>query len=192
MPFRRIARPAAISAFALTVLLIAGTAIGQQVSSSTASAPPPRVDTLYFNSKIGSLKIQGANEDPAEGRIELSFSGTLLVSGLDGRIGTSGNLRREYLNQKFNRQVYSGTGTVIIEGGVRAIQWFGRDMEGKFTGPRGIVRLYGEFDRNLDTGFYWYEGEQEKKHWGIYGMTLTLPRMGPNTSVVPQRRSGGQ
>jgi hypothetical protein len=194
--FRRLVRPTALGALAIAVALVAGTAVSQVGAPAPVQSPPPHAvqnDTLHLTTNVGSFKILGAAEEPAEGRVELSFSGTLLVSGLDGTVTPGPGLRREYHNPERNKQVYFGTGTIVVEGKFFGIQWFGRDLSGKFQGTRGVIRLYGEFDENLDTGYYWYSDPERKEYWGIHGMTVTVPQREMDRPVVPvpRSRSGG-
>jgi hypothetical protein len=128
--------------------------------------------TLILETKLGSFKLLPKFES-AEGRIDLNFTGTVLLAKFNGTVEKSGNLKLEY--KGMDREVYFGTGRIVATGKFRAVQWFGRDLKGKFTGD-GAVRLYGEFDQNLETGWYWYEDEQRKQPWGTYGSLIEIPR----------------
>ncbi len=90
------------------------------------------------------------------------------------KLGTSGNIRRELVDAKRNKQVYHGTGTMTIDGPVKAVQFFGRNVKARYFGT-GIFRLYGEFDKKLETGFYQYDGSPERRPWGTGGMTVVVP-----------------
>lgn len=159
---------------------------------------PPGV--ISFQTALGSFKLLPRNDkDPVRGRLEFSFTGTVLISGLQGRVIPSGNLRKEFDDPKMQRQVFFGTGKLVIEGTVRSVQWFGREMRGNFNG-RGIFRFYGEFWRNpatrqLETGNYWYglptDARAERRPWGTYGMQAAVPevKFGPPQDVTPRPRT---
>jgi hypothetical protein len=132
----------------------------------------PGHGTLNFKTSVGSFKILGG-ASPAEGSVELKFSGSVLVSGLDGTVTTSESVRKEIDNRVDKKQVFFGNGTMKVTGKFRAIQFFGRDLEGRFNGF-GVMRLYGEFDKNLNTGEVWYEGK-EHEAWGTSGKQMSNP-----------------
>lgn len=142
-------------------------------------APPPqdpnRVGTILFETKIGSFKLLQPGETPCRGRMEVSFTGTMLISGLKGTITPTGRLRREYKNDKWNRQVWFGTGKMVIEGQFEAVQWFGRNMSGKFTGM-GIFRFFGEFDENQKTGTWRWADRAQVNPWFNSGVNISVPR----------------
>ena len=142
---------------------------------------------LYFNSHLGSFKcIDGS------GRMEFQFAGTVLVTKIQGTVTATGNIKKEY--EKNGRQVFSGRGNIVVDGKWRGVQWFGSDMVGSWYGS-GAIRLIGEFDRNLQTGDYWYDGDPIKQAWnGSSMVTATLPKpiYGADTDVVPvERKKGG-
>lgn len=139
---------------------------------ATASAAV-NYKTLLFKSNLGSFKLQ-RGIDPAWGKLEFSFTGTVLVSGLvKGTVTPGPNVRLEYSDKKYRKLVYHGSGKIVIDGTFDAIQFFGVNVSGTFTGL-GIFRPYGEFDRNLNTGEYWYEGD-EHQDWGTGGPTVPVP-----------------
>jgi hypothetical protein len=167
------------------------TAVGQPKSWS----PEPEAvgkrtyGTLNFETKLGSFKLL-PKKDLASGRVEISFTGTLLLSNFKGTLTKTGSIRREYLGH--DRQVYFGSGTIVVEGTFRGIQWFGRDMKGKWHGE-GVARLFGEFDQSLDTGWFWYNDPTDRRAWGTYGRLAELPErsmIGTGTPV-PRKRGGG-
>ena len=151
--------------------------------------PDKKYGLISFESQIGSFKLLPGGEIPAQGKLEFSGSGTFLVSRLKpgGTIKTTGNIRMEYEHKASGKQVYFGRGSVIIEGKFDAVQFFGREIKAKFNGF-GFVRLYGEFDKNLNTGEYWYESGKHKP-WGSTGMTLAVPD--PETVINPTVRKVG-
>lgn len=118
--------------------------------------------TMHLHTKIGSARfIDGV------GRLELSFTGTLLISGYKGdAAAVSGNVRKEY--DEKGRTVYFGTGKVVFSGNWRGIQWFGRDFKAVWYGT-GIVRIRGEFDKDLNTGEYWFNDPNDKQYWATQG-----------------------
>lgn len=141
---------------------------------------------VNFMTKLGSFKsIDG------EGRLEFSFSGTVLVSKLDGTLTPSGNLRTEY--DKNKRRIFTGTGKLTLEGKWRGVQWFGSNMTGNWKG-RGFLRIVGEFDRELNTGTFWYGADGQKTPWPANSvMSLTLPKMeyGASSTATPKERNKG-
>lgn len=176
----------------LGVALIAATVSGLVWAQGGSSLPAdaalsdPSYGELNMTTKIGSFKLLDG-----VGRVEVSFSGTMLVSQLKGQISTSGNLKKEYDARE--RQVYHGTGRVVIDGEFRGIQWFGTNMNGVWRG-RGVARITGEFDQNLETGYYWYGKDPSRKvPWSMYGTTVLNPEQSAGGSGVPveRPRSGG-
>lgn len=145
------------------------------------------MDTLHMSTKIGSFKIIDG-----EGRLEFTFKGTLLVSKLEGQLTTlAGNLRKEY--DKNNRAVYTGGGTVAIEGKWRGVQWFGSDMTATYWG-KGVCRITGEFDRNLETGYYWYRDPAKKKPFpssNVIDLRIPAENYGADLNAKPQIKQGG-
>jgi hypothetical protein len=128
--------------------------------------------TVLFQTNVGSFKILPRGKTPAQGTLNISFTGTLLISGMraGGTVTPTGNLRREYNNTSKLKQVWFGTGNLVIRGTFAAIQWFGRDMKAQFDGF-ATMRLFGEFDKNLNTGFWWYPGDKTKNYWFANGAT---------------------
>jgi hypothetical protein len=160
-----------------TRLPILATAILASLSLATVSLADQNLKVLDFKTSVGSFKLLGS-EHPAHGRLEISFTGTVLVSGLtSGTVTPSGGVGKEYDNAQHKKQVFHGKGKIVVDGEFEAIQFFGRDLTGTFTGL-GIFRLYGEFDKNLNTGDYWYEGG-EHHDWGTGGSQLTVPGYNP-------------
>lgn len=132
-------------------------------------------DRMNFWTTIGSFKILGANEQPASGRIEFTFTGTVLVSDPSVEPVVTGNVRLEHDMKDAKRRVYHGTGKFVLDGKFKAIQWFGRDMKGYFKGW-GVGRFYGEFDKDLRTGEIWYGSYYDYRViWGTAGMERGVP-----------------
>jgi len=144
--------------------------------------------TIHMESNLGSFKILNG-----QGRCEFSFTGSVLVSGLspDGHVETSPGVTVEFSG--LNRTVYHGTGHMVVSGTWRALQWFGTDMSGVWYG-QGVMRIIGEFDRDLNTGTYWYSDPTDTGNWPTNMMELTLPerRLGGAQGIVPRRRGGGE
>lgn len=137
------------------------------------------MDDLYFNTKVGSFKILPRGNVMPSGSLSMTFTGSVLISGLEGDVQATGSVRREYWQKEHNKEVWFGTGKLVIKGKFLNVQWFGRDLNAELHG-NGILRLYGEFDKNLDTGYYWFD-KADKKYWGNYGTTV----------VVPEQKMGG-
>lgn len=156
--------------------------------------PQPGFSTMHLETKIGSCKfIDGT------GRVEISFSGSLLISQLKGTRVVSGNLTRQYHNPKENRELFYGRGRIVITGSWRGMQWFGRDMRAVFYG-RGTVRLAGEYYESptkpgtFESGWFWYEDPTKRQEWPANG---TFEQRNPPFQaevqepkpVVPRRRT---
>jgi hypothetical protein len=175
--------------------LLTGAAATQDGSPEAPLAPidlsNPAYGTMHFNTKLGSFKFLGKAET-AEGRIELDFTGTVLISGLQGTLEKSGDLVLEY--KEHGREVYFGTGRIVVTGRFRAIQFFGNDLTGKWRGD-GVGRLYGEFDQNLQTGWYWYDEDPVKRPWSTHGLQILVPSgeaFGSSTPEPHLETQGGQ
>jgi hypothetical protein len=136
---------------------------------------------MFFQTNLGSFKLLNG-----EGRVEFSFSGTVLLSHVEGKIEPRGNLRQEFNDR--NRRAYFGTGTIVVEGKFRAIQWFGSNMKGQWHG-RGIARLIGEYDKNLETGYYWYASSGDKRPWYNVATEFVLPEDERTRRPVPIDRA---
>jgi hypothetical protein len=162
-------------------LVLVGAAIvwaDEQVISLTppTNVPKPKLgsDELEFAATVGSFKLLGSDEAPATGTLKINFDGTVLISGRKGQINTSGNVRQEYVNKEFEKEAYFGKGSLTLSGEVRSVQFFGRDLSGTFKG-RALMRLFGEFDKNLDTGWIAYKG-QKRDPWGTGGNVRVVPQ----------------
>ena len=128
----------------------------------------PEYGVLNLSSRLGSYKLLDG-----EGTVEINFTGTVLVSHLKGSATPSGNVKLEY--DANDRKAFFGSGKVVVNGSFRAVQWFGRNMNTKWTG-RGIARLHGDFDKDLHTGWYWYDTNAEaRKIWKFHGQVIPVP-----------------
>lgn len=169
-------------AFVVAVTPMAQPATEAQRAGANKSPEEPYA-TAHFQCNIGSFRILDG-----EGRVEINFRGTVLISELDGTAVPAGNLRKEY--EKHDRIIYTGQGKLVITGNWRAVQWFGRDMTSVWYG-RGIARVVGEFDRNMQTGRYWYDKPDEWLPFQATGITnVYLPplSLGYDQSITPERR----
>lgn len=113
--------------------------------------------TMHLSTRLGSFRMIDGH-----GRVEMTFTGTVLISRLKGKFEFSGKVHKEY--EKGDRVIYSGTGKLVAVGDWRAIHWFGRDMSAVWFGS-GMVRLSGEFDREQKTGEYWFEDPAKLQSW---------------------------
>lgn len=182
LTLRLFAATALAGAFALVVLAQGG--------PEAAPAAPTRSDfgNLNLQTNVGSFRVTGT-KDPAEGRLDIEFTGSVLVSELDGTIDASDGLIKEYDDR--GRKVYFGTGKLVVQGKFRKFQWFGRDMQARFVG-KGIFLMFGEFDKNLDTGTFWYDGNPKRYPWGQGGRTLAIPNEAAKTvNPVERGKAGG-
>jgi hypothetical protein len=129
----------------------------------------PNFGIMHMHTKIGSFKLINGT-----GRADISFTGTMLISGYKGdAMIVTGDLRKEY--DAHGRITYFGKGRIIFSGTWRGIQWFGRDMQTVWYG-NGVARIRGEFDKDLNTGEYWYEDISKKGYWQTQGtMDMGLP-----------------
>jgi len=189
---RKTARWVGAGALGLGLLLPAALVLAQQVPNSTPPAPPKnpdRVGVLHLTTNLGSFKILSPGDVDAEGTVDMSFKGTVLISGIDGTVTPSATLTREYYDTKHNKQTFFGTGHLLIAGKFRSIEWLGQDLNAVYTG-RGIVRLYGDFDKNLNTGFYWFGNDTANKaYWSNFGTEVVNPPYIPKT-IVPEEKPG--
>lgn len=143
----------------------------------------PNYGVLNFKTKLGSFKVPDG-----QGELTFSFKGTVLVSKLKGTVNVSGNVRKEYEGRE--KRVFFGQGTITVKGTWRAVQWFGTDLSARWYGA-GMIELVGEFDRNLETGKYWYgERVDKSENWGPYMTTRYLPdKTQIGTNVEPRVRN---
>ncbi len=167
------ARPA-IAALALLLGTVALAQTPSAPAKTETSKPEAPLDTLFMSAGVGSFKLLPPGPDKTKGTLDMNFEGTVMVSGLTGNVTIGPGVRLEYERKDHNRRVYFGKGHIRVEGEYRAIQFFGRNLKGSFKGVT-VARLYGEFDKNMETGYYWYASNPEKIDWGSYGRTLTVP-----------------
>lgn len=168
-------------------------AFGQKatVEQMGAFGPNPGYGTLHLKTNLGSFRVMpGDPLGKAEGRFELVFKGAVLVSQLDGTIDVGPGVVKEF--DAKDRQVYHGSGRIVVSGKWRALQWFGDGLDAVWYG-KGIIRLTGEFDKALSTGEYWFNDPENKGAWTTTGMELTVPerQIGVAEGVVPTKKGGG-
>ncbi len=151
---------------------------------AAAAFSSAQLDLLNFETAIGSFKmIKG------KGTASFSFEGTVLLIDVVGDVKMEGQLKKEFDDPKLKRKCYFGKGKITVVGSWRGIQWFGGQMKGFIKGE-SIVRIAGEFDKNLDTGFYWYGTDVAKRNpWYSTGLTITVPQ-DPRLVPKPIRRGG--
>jgi hypothetical protein len=157
---------------AIGAIVLAQTPITPQ---PTGSIPKPTIgsDKILFTSNVGSFKILGSDLVPAKGVLDVKVDGTILVSGLEGNVQVEG-LTKEYELTDYKKIAYHGKGRLVLNGTCRSVQAFGRAMSCSFKG-NGLLRLYGEFDRNLETGWVQYEGG-DREAWGTGGNVKVIPQ----------------
>jgi len=176
-----------IVTIALTGALAAAPWAQNATPAQMAGVKPDSANgTIHFQTKLGSFRVIDGM-----GRLEFDFTGSVLVSKLKGTATFTGAVKKEY--DKNQKQVWHGRGKAVITGDWRAVQWFGRDMSGVWYG-RGIIRLAGEFDRDQNTGTYWFEDPKYKENWPA-GATMDVSnpnnRRGLPGDVRIRKRGGG-
>jgi hypothetical protein len=164
--------------------------ITPSIAQGPAPVVPVKTGEVFMKTNIGAFKITSPGDVKAFGKIQLSFKGSLLIIGYDGKtpIVPSGGLRVEYQNDKRQRIEYFGEGTVTLDGKFKAIQFFGRNLKMNWAGF-GICRLYGEFDKEGNTGTYEVKGDQ-LRYWGTGGTTFTVPAR-TNNAIAPKIKVKG-
>lgn len=163
------------SLFSLTLLALAGAALAQPATAAQRAGVPndKSFGTIHWQAALGSFRLIDG-----QGRVEMTCRGTVLISQLTGfEAGSKGSVKLEgdFIKQydKDGRQVYFGKGKVIVTGKWRGVQVFGQQMAGTWFGT-GRIRLDGEFDSKLESGFFWYDDPTKKTEWPTSG-TLEYP-----------------
>lgn len=168
----------------LAAVLFSASAFAQPATAAQRAGVTPKADygTLHLEAPIGAFRLIDG-----EGRVEMTFRGSVLLSGLQGKVVPGPGVKKEVT--RGDREVYFGEGRIVVTGKWRAVQWFGGNMKGVWYG-RGLARITGEFDRNLNPGRYWYDDPGKKFYWyPNSAITVTLPQQvqGRPTSA-PKRR----
>jgi|GEM_PF-1478942 len=130
---------------------------------------------LYLQTQLGSFKIKRGSEQQDVGILDIDFKGTVLISGLSptGVATPSAGVKLEYYRADHNKRVFYGKGHLHIDGDFDGILWFGENMKALYHGT-GVIQLFGEFDKQLNTGTYWYASNPSTKmYWGTGGATIT-------------------
>jgi len=171
---------------ALTAVLAAAVSFSQPATPAQRAGVPanPGFGTMHYQTKVGSFKMLDA-----QGRVEIDFTGTLLLSRYEGLpAAVSGDIRVEYDNKDRQKVVYFGSGRIVLNGKWRGAQIFGRNLRAVWFGA-GVVRLSGEFDRNLETGWYWYDDPADRGPWPSQGVAdFHLPPFRLATPAKPRAR----
>jgi hypothetical protein len=196
--FARRSTSFAVAFSAAALFTLSAVTFGQGADKKKGPPQKPAYGNFWLETKIGSFRMMEFNDDSMpEGHFEMSFTGTVLVDtseavkhprGLQTTIHTEGSVKEE-LNYH-GRRLFHGTGKIVVDGGWHALQWFGRDMSGKFSGS-GVFRLSGEFDKSLNTGQYWYE-DGKKFDWGTSGQQPTVPLANMMSSIKPTIKINGK
>jgi hypothetical protein len=155
----------------------------------------PNFGPFNMQSNLGSFRLSDGT-----GRLRFSFTGTVLVSNLrdlklpngqtlPARLDVEGNVRTEH--NRGDRRIFTGTGTITVQGQWRKVQWFGRNMTGAFYG-NGIMFFVGDFDENLQTGTYWFDNPERRRFFFQGGATIMVPeqKFEPQRQPEPRRRGG--
>ncbi len=190
----------------LIVMTFAGAIVSAALMHAVAQLPPApshassapaaqKNPAVHLETRVGSFKILGVADMPATGTVDMTFTGTVLVSGNEKDLhATPGpGVSLEYERKEYGKRVYFGTGRLVVKGNIHGLQFFGRDLKATWVGS-GVARIYGEFDQDLNTGTYWYDGDTEKQPWGTGGMLVVNPRPDTSPSTLPKvkvEKSGG-
>lgn len=165
-----------------TVAAALAALLGAVASAQTPTSAPAK-DTIYMTTTVGSFKFIAPSEKPTNGTMDIDFEGTVMVSGLVGSVVPGAGVRLEIERKDHDRQVYFGKGHLHVAGDFRAIQFFGRNLKGSFTGT-AVARLYGEFDKNMETGYFWFASDPKKVDWGANGHNVNIP---PQQAATPSK-----
>lgn len=151
--------------------------------------PRPEFGTLHLATKIGSCKFFNG-----QGRVEINYSGSLLIHGLKGKYTVSGNLVRQYHSPKRERELFYGKGKIVVTGSFKALQWFGRDFSAVWYGA-GRVRLTGEYYESatkpgtFESGWLWYNDPSKRIAWPATGsFEYPVPERQIAPAPQPRRR----
>jgi hypothetical protein len=143
-------------------------------------------DTLHMVTNVASFKILPKGDELPSGRLDFSFEGTVLVTGLEpgSYLKTEGKIRKEYEDKAHGKQVFFGKGRILIVGKFSNCQWFGRNLDFTFKGS-GSVRMITEYDSNLKTGKYWFNPEKkEDLQPTLMGIPVPNERRGPPPAIT--------
>lgn len=139
-------------------------ALGQPQGPKVAPAGP-KYGKMRLWAKVGSFTLEG------EGRVEMTFTGTLLLNNFSGTATVTGNVRKEF--EGMGRRAWFGTGKAVLVGRFRRVLWFGKNVNCYWSG-RGLAMVYGEFDQQQQTGFTQVDNEPAYP-WLTTGRPFYLP-----------------
>ncbi|HWP30439.1 MAG TPA: hypothetical protein VNK96_01750 [Fimbriimonadales bacterium] len=153
--------------------------------SPSPTREQPKYGTLRLKAGLGSFRLEG------EGRVEMTFRGTLMLVNFEGKIDLQGRVRKEF--QGMGRTVWFGARDengrlprAVIEGKWRYLQWFGGDMQAIWKG-RGIALIFGEYDENGDSGT-WQLDNNPAYPWHTVGRAVYVPEeITPGYTPSPKR-----
>ncbi len=160
----------------LPALALVALAVPQPATQEQRGALPVKDDyaTLHFQTSIGS-----GRSIRSSGRLQVSFKGSIVIRELKGTAQLAGNLRKEF--EKDGYISYFGQGTITLNGEWTSAYFFGTGIKGVWYG-RGLMRVAGEFDQNLETGTYWYDDPTQKYFFPSSTTTLIeLPQKAMQT-----------
>lgn len=148
---------------------------------ATAQADP--TGTVFMQSHIGAFRLFNG-----KGTFHYDFDGTILMRDYKGKIRTSGNVRKEY--DSHGRIAFFGKGSVDFTGTFDSFECFGKNMNGKWTGSGGF-RLFGDYDKDLRTGWYWFDNDPTRHEWPTSGGDIILPHYIYHAPTPVLRGKGG-
>jgi hypothetical protein len=158
-----------VATLATVVVLMASRPAHAQMGNGKRPDGP---GVAHLEAKVGSFKLLAADPDPPKGykpdfltgHLEMSCSGTFLITGADHPPVITGNIIKEYEYAPLKKVAYHGTGKLVMDGTWTSLQWFGTDLTATFKG-RGKFRLVGEFDKNQQLGTYWTVDPKSRQWW---------------------------
>ena len=125
---------------------------------------------MYFKSNIGSFRLYNGT-----GTVTFKFKGTVMVVDGNGTTTVSPGVKKEY--EGHGRVAYFGNGTFTFKGAFKNLLWFGENMDGNWNGNGGGL-FFGEYDKNLETGYVWDASNPAgKRKWGTGGLDWRLPSL---------------
>lgn len=140
--------------------------------------PAPKAnDEGHVIMHVGSFKVLPQGTAMPSGKVDLAFTGTVLLTKLapGSYVKTFGKVRREYSNEKYGKQVFFGSGRILVVGQFENFQCFGRKLNLTYKGF-GFIRLFTEFDSNLQTGQIWFDPNEKDELPGSM-ITLQIPKV---------------
>jgi hypothetical protein len=181
--------------YEMKALKVALSALGLVAAATIAMAQKPAPVTpvnsvLHYESKLGAFKFFNG-----DGTVTFKFKGTVLIRNFSGKGPTvTGNVKQEYPQPRqegHGRIGFFGDGTFTFSGHFESLQWFGQELSGTWDG-RGGYRIYGDYDKNLETGWFWEGNDVSKKQaWPTQSPTYTLPGYKPQAPQLPTLKKKG-